>query len=50
MIQFSREFIRFPQTRKKFPLTPLLVMMLAFCGVIVLTQGTAVSPFIYALF
>jgi hypothetical protein len=50
MIQFFSEFLLFVRTRKKFWLTPLLVMMLVFGGLIVLTKGTVMSPFIYALF
>jgi hypothetical protein len=36
--------------RKKFWLLPLVALMLLFGGVIVLTQGSAVAPFIYAAF
>ena len=40
----------FLRTRKKFWLVPILVMMAIFGGLVVLTQGTAVAPFIYTLF
>ena len=50
MIQFFTEFLRFLRVRKKFWLVPMLVMMLVFGGIIVLTQGTAMSPFVYAIF
>jgi hypothetical protein len=36
--------------RKKYWLLPILIMMVIFGGLIVLTQGTAVAPFIYTLF
>jgi hypothetical protein len=36
--------------RKKFWLLPILVTMVMFGGLIVLTQGSAVAPFIYTLF
>jgi hypothetical protein len=38
------------RVRKKFWLLPILVMMLLFGGLIVLTQGSAVAPFIYTVF
>jgi Family of unknown function (DUF5989) len=36
--------------RKKYWLLPVLLMMVVFGGLIVLTQGSAVAPFIYTLF
>jgi len=36
--------------RRKFWLLPIVVALLLFGGVIVLTQGSAVAPFIYTLF
>ena len=44
------EFSRFLQVRKKYWLLPVLMMMVAFGGLIVLTQGSVVAPFIYTLF
>jgi len=38
------------KTRKKFWLLPILIMMVLLGGLIVLTQGSAVAPFIYTLF
>jgi len=49
-MEFLREFTAFVMARKKFWLIPIFVMSLLFGGIIVLTHGTAVSPFIYALF
>jgi hypothetical protein len=40
----------FLRVRKKFWLLPILVTMVMFGGLIVLTQGSAVAPFIYTLF
>lgn len=45
-----RELWAFTRARKKYWLVPLIVMMLAFGGLIALTQGSAVAPFIYAIF
>lgn len=44
------ELWRFMKVRKKFWLGPIILLMLMFGGLIVLTQGTAVAPFIYTLF
>ena len=44
------ELWRFMRVRKKFWLAPIILLMLMFGGLIVLTQGTAVAPFIYTLF
>ncbi|HTO53271.1 MAG TPA: DUF5989 family protein [Polyangiaceae bacterium] len=40
----------FMRVRKKWWLGPILVTMLLLSLLIVLTQGSAVAPFIYALF
>ena len=37
-------------TRKKFWLVPLLALFLIFGGLLVLSQGSVVAPFIYTLF
>ena len=49
-MSFLAEFWAFLRVRKKFWLLPIFVMMLIFGGLIVLTQSTAVAPFIYAVF
>jgi hypothetical protein len=49
-VDFIAEMWRFMRVRKKFWLLPILVMVTVFGGLIVLTQGTAVAPFIYTLF
>jgi hypothetical protein len=40
----------FMRVRRKFWLLPILLLLAIFGGLIVLTQGTAVAPFIYTLF
>ncbi len=47
---FVAEMWAFLRARKKFWLLPILLMMLVFGGLLVLTQGSAVAPFIYTLF
>ena len=44
------ELWAFMRARKKFWLLPLLIVMAVFGGLVVLTQGSAVAPFIYTLF
>ena len=47
---FIKELWNFMRVRKKFWLLPILMMMALFGGLIVLSQGSAVAPFIYTLF
>ena len=49
-MSFLSEFLAFLMARKKFWLLPILVMAVICGGLIVLTQGSAVAPFIYTLF
>jgi len=49
-MSFLLEFWAFLRVRKKFWLLPILIMLLLFGGLILLTQGSAVAPFIYTLF
>ena len=50
MGEFVMELWAFMKERKEFWLLPILVMPLLFGALIVLTQGSAVAPFIYTLF
>ena len=50
VLSFLREFCVFMRVRKKFWLLPIFVMMAVFGGLVVLTQGSAVAPFIYTIF
>ena len=47
---FIKELCNFMRVRKKFWLLPIMLMMALFGGLIVLSQGSAVAPFIYTLF
>ena len=49
-MSFLKEFIEFLSVRKKYWLLPIIVVLLSIGGLIVLTQGTAVAPFIYTIF
>ena len=47
---FLIELWRFMRVRKKFWLMPILIMMVIFGGLVILTKGSAVAPFVYTLF
>ncbi len=49
-MSFLKEFYNYMMARKKFWLIPILLFLLIFGGFIVVTQGTAVAPFIYTIF
>ncbi|HIF08550.1 MAG TPA: hypothetical protein EYQ81_00980 [Sneathiellales bacterium] len=49
-MSFLKELWVFLRVRKKFWLLPIFFMMVVFGGLIVLTQGSAVAPFVYTLF
>ena len=50
MLSFLKEFWDFLKERKKYWLLPI-VLVLGFFGIlIVLSQGSAVAPFIYTIF
>jgi len=49
-MQFIKELWQFMRIRKKFWLFPILLMMALLGGLIVMSQGSAVAPFIYTLF
>ena len=49
-MNFLIEFWNFLKVRKKFWLLPIILVLALFGGLIVLTQGSAVAPFIYTIF
>jgi|TARA_B100001971_G_scaffold145510_1_gene134600 hypothetical protein len=49
-MSFLSEFWEFLRERKKFWLLPIIFVLLLMGGLIVLTQGSAVAPFVYTLF
>ena len=50
MIDFLKEFWEFLNERKKYWLLPIIIVLALFGVLIVLSQGTAVAPFIYTIF
>ena len=49
-MSFLREFYEFLKTREKYWLLPIIIILALFGGLIIITQGTAVAPFIYTIF
>ena len=49
-MEFLKEFISFLITRKKYWLLPIIITISLFGGLIILSQGSAVAPFIYTIF
>ncbi len=49
-MSFIAELWAFMRARKKFWMLPILVIMGLFGGLVALTQGSAVAPFIYTIF
>ena len=47
---FLIEFWDFLRERKKFWLLPIMIVLFVFGGLLVLSQGSAVAPFIYTIF
>tara|TARA_A100001035_G_C27428271_1_gene340349 strand:+ start:131 stop:280 length:150 start_codon:yes stop_codon:yes gene_type:complete len=49
-MSFLKEFWNFLKVRKKFWLLPIILVLALFGGLIILSQGSAVAPFIYTIF
>ena len=49
-MSFLKEFFYFLKIRKKYWLLPIIFVLILFGGLIILSQGSAVAPFIYTLF
>ena len=50
MISFLGELWRYMRVRKKYWLLPIMLSMALLGSLIVLSQGSAIAPFIYTLF
>ena len=49
-MNFIKEFWEFLKNRKKYWLFPILLVLVMFGGLIILSQGSAIAPFIYTIF
>ena len=50
MLDLLKDLWGFMKARKKFWLAPIIIVMLLLGILLVLSQGSAVAPFIYTLF
>ena len=50
MLSLLSDYWDFLRSRKKYWMVPILIVMVALGGLVVMTQGSAIAPFIYALF
>jgi len=49
-MDFLKDLWGFLSARKKFWLLPIILVLILFGALIVLTGGSAIAPFIYAVF
>ena len=49
-MEIIKELWMFLRIRKKFWLLPIIIIMLLFGGLIIMSQGSVMAPFIYTLF
>ena len=49
-MEFLKEFWEFVKIRKKYWLLPIIIVLVLFGGLIILSHGSVVAPFIYTIF
>ena len=49
-MSFIKEFWEFLIVRKKYWLLPIIIVLVLFGGLIILSQGSVIAPFIYTIF
>jgi len=50
MFELIKDLFGFMKSRKKFWLAPIIMVLLLLGGLLVLSQGSVIAPFIYTLF
>lgn len=50
MLELMKDLWEFIKERKVYWMAPVIIVLVLLGGLIVLTQGSAVAPFIYTLF
>jgi Family of unknown function (DUF5989) len=50
MLELIKEFYQYVRERKKLWMLPIILILLLLSGIITLTAGSALAPFIYSLF
>ena len=48
-MEFVKEFWEFTKVRKKYWLLPIVIIMLFFGFFMIVTEGSSLAPFIYAM-
>lgn len=49
-LSFFNDLWKFMRVRKKYWLLPIMLVLVIFGGLIIMSQGSAVAPFVYTLF
>ena len=49
-MSFLAELFAFMRERKEYWLVPVVIMMVIFSGLVLMTKGSVVAPFIYTIF
>ncbi len=49
-MRYLIEVLKFIFTRKKYWIAPVLIILLILGGLLVVSQGSSVAPFIYTIF
>ncbi len=49
-LEILAEFWEFLKYRKKYWLAPIIIMLVLLSALILLTEGSALAPFVYTLF
>jgi hypothetical protein len=49
-MEFAQELLSYMKARRRLWMLPILTLLLVFGGLLLLTQGTVIAPFIYTLF
>ncbi len=50
MLTLLGQIFRYLRTYRKFWMAPIILLLLMIGGLLVAVQGTAIAPFIYAIF
>lgn len=50
MVELLQDLFGFMRARKKYWLAPIILVMVLLGSLLVLSQGSAVAPFVYTLF
>jgi len=50
MIEFIADLMKFMKVHKNYWLVPIIFVLVLFGGLLFVTQGSVIAPFIYTLF